>query len=226
MSPRERAPHRIEPDDGPEHGEVDLVRLPGEALVREAHELDEGTPDFDDYVRALTWAQHYARVNREVMLARALDALRSPALELPPFGMREKAVNCHHNYASRERHFGEDVWVTRKGAVHAGKGQLGLIPGSMGARSYIVRGLGSEASYQSSSHGAGRRMSRARARRELSTESLDEAMTGKVWNKDKAGALLDEHPASYKDIDQVMQNKRDLVEVVHSLRQIVNYKGT
>ena len=185
--------------------------------------LDEGTPDFDDYVRALTWAQHYARVNRDVMLARAFEALRAPALGLPPFTMREKAVNCHHNYASRERHFGEDVWVTRKGAVHAGRGELGPIPGSMGARSYIVRGLGNAESFQSCSHGAGRRMGRGQAKRTITVADLARETAGVECRKD--AGVLDEAPSAYKSIDDVMAAQRDLVEIVHTVKQVVCVKG-
>jgi tRNA-splicing ligase RtcB (3'-phosphate/5'-hydroxy nucleic acid ligase) len=188
--------------------------------------LVEDTPEFDAYIADMLWAQQYALGNRESMMDAALLSLWE-VCGLDVATMRAVArINCHHNFTAKEHHHGNEVWLTRKGAISARKDQLGVIPGSMGTSSYIVRGRGSEASYQSSSHGAGRRMSRARARRELSEASLGEAMEGKVWNKDKAGALLDEHPASYKDIDQVMEDQRDLVEVVHSLRQIFNYKGT
>jgi len=135
-------------------------------------------------------------------------------------------INCHHNFTQKEHHHGKDVWLTRKGAISARSGQRGVIPGSMGTASYIVRGLGSEASYQSCSHGAGRRLSRSAARKQLTVASLETAMQGKVWNIDHAGALLDEHPDSYKDIDQVMQDQSDLVEIVHTLHQVFNYKGS
>jgi tRNA-splicing ligase RtcB len=187
--------------------------------------LVEGEPSFDAYIADMLWAQQYALGNREAMMDAALVSLWEVCGLDASMTRAVERINCHHNFTAKEHHHGHDVWLTRKGAISARKDQLGVIPGSMGTRSYIVRGLGSEASYQSSSHGAGRRMSRARARRELSEASLDAAMAGKVWNKDKAGALLDEHPASYKDIDQVMEDQRDLVEVVRSLRQIFNYKG-
>ncbi|MGI5487904.1 RtcB family protein [Microtetraspora malaysiensis] len=133
--------------------------------------------------------------------------------------------NCHHNFTEQERHHGKDMWITRKGAIKADVGNHGVIPGSMGTRSYIVRGLGNPSSYNSCSHGAGRRMSRAEARRRLSAESLAEAMAGRTWNADRATALVDEHPEAYKPIDQVMADQRDLVEVEHTLRQVFNYKG-
>ena len=137
-----------------------------------------------------------------------------------------KTVNCHHNFTQLEHHLGKDVWLTRKGAIKAGVGDEGVIPGSMGTRSYIVRGKGAAASFSSCAHGAGRRMSRAAARRNLSVASLEEAMSGRTWNADKARALLDEHPLSYKDVDQVMKDQEDLVEVTHVLRAVFNYKGT
>jgi tRNA-splicing ligase RtcB len=187
--------------------------------------LVQGEPSFEAYIADMLWAQQYALGNREAMMDAALLSLLE-VCGLDAGVAREIArINCHHNFTAKEHHHGHDVWLTRKGAISARKDQLGVIPGSMGTRSYIVRGLGSPASYQSSSHGAGRRMSRTRARRELSEASLGAAMEGKIWNKEKAGALLDEHPASYKDIDQVMEDQRDLVEIVHSLRQIFNYKG-
>jgi len=133
--------------------------------------------------------------------------------------------NCHHNFTAKERHHGEELWITRKGAIKADVGDEGVIPGSMGTRSYIVRGLGAAASYTSCSHGAGRRLSRAKARKTLSGASLSEAMAGRTWNADRADKLVDEHPEAYKDIDQVMADQRDLVEVRHTLRQVFNYKG-
>lgn len=185
--------------------------------------LVQGTPQFDAYIGDMHWAQDYALENRRVMMDQALAALSGvTSIDIEPV----ETVNCHHNFTQKEHHHGKDVWLTRKGAISARDGQRGIIPGSMGTASYIVRGLGSDASYQSCSHGAGRRMSRGRARRELSLESLDAAMAGKTWNHDKAGALLDEHPDSYKDIDQVMADQKDLVEVVHTLRQVMNYKGS
>jgi tRNA-splicing ligase RtcB len=142
---------------------------------------------------------------------------------LPPFSSGAVAVNCHHNYVARERHFGEDVWVTRKGAVRAGEGELGIIPGSMGARSYIVRGLGNAESFESCSHGAGRRMSRGEARRRFTVADHVEATADVECRKD--AKVIDETPAAYKDIDAVMAAQRDLVEVVHSLKQVLCVKG-
>jgi tRNA-splicing ligase RtcB (3'-phosphate/5'-hydroxy nucleic acid ligase) len=182
--------------------------------------LDEGTPEFSDYVEAVGWAQDYAHANREVMMNLVLAALRR---HLPPFQVEEQAVQCHHNYVEREHHFGADVWVTRKGAIRAGKGELGIIPGSMGARSYIVRGKGNPESFESSAHGAGRRMSRNEANRRFSAADLVEQTKGVVCRKDKG--VVDEIPGAYKDIDQVMANQSDLVEVVHTLKQVMCVKG-
>lgn len=182
--------------------------------------LAEGTPEFTDYIRDMLWAQDYAFANREAMMDAALAALAaiSGASEV-------QRINCHHNYTTQEHHNGANVWLTRKGAIRARSGDLGVIPGSMGTSSYIVRGLGNAASYHSCSHGAGRRMSRTRARKELTVESLNEKMAGRAWNDRQAKELLDEHPDAYKDIDQVMADQADLVEVVHTLHQILNYKG-
>ena len=180
----------------------------------------EGAQHFDDYVDAVGWAQDYARANRAEMLELVLDAMRR---HLPSFEAMQQAVNCHHNYVQRERHYGEDVWLTRKGAIRAGKGELGIIPGSMGARSYIVRGKGSAASFDSCAHGAGRRMSRNAAQKKFSVEDLKEQTRGVVCRKDKG--VLDEIPGAYKDIDEVMANQADLVEVVHTLKQVLCVKG-
>ena len=188
---------------------------------RELSWLDEGTKPFEDYVRALGWAQHYARANRTVMMQRALDALRKA--KVPAFELRDVAVNCHHNYVALERHFGADVYVTRKGAVRAGKGELGIIPGSMGARSYIVRGKGNAESFESCSHGAGRRMSRNEARRSLTVADLERQTEGVECRKD--AGVLDEAPAAYKNIDAVMKAQRDLVSIVHAFKQVVCIKG-
>ena len=184
--------------------------------------LREGTEHFDDYVEAVHWAQEYARTNRELMMTAVLEALRRRE-HLPPFEARLEAVNCHHNYVARERHFGEDVLVTRKGAVRAGRGDLGIIPGSMGTRSFIVRGLGNEQSFSSCSHGAGRAMSRTEARRRFSVEDHAAATTGIECRKD--ADVIDETPMAYKSIDGVMQAQRDLVEIAHTLRQVVCVKG-
>ena len=181
----------------------------------------EGTDHFDDYVEAVEWAQDFAFANRRVMMENVVTALRGEIAK--PFEARVTAVNCHHNYVSREHHFGEDILVTRKGAVRAGKGEMGIIPGSMGTRSFIVRGLGNEQSFCSCSHGAGRVMSRTQARK---TVSLEEhlAAVGHVECRKDIG-VIDETPAAYKDIDAVMAAQDDLVEIVHTLRQVVCVKG-
>jgi tRNA-splicing ligase RtcB len=182
--------------------------------------LEEGSAVFDDYVEAVGWAQDYARVNRELMMAATLDALRRV---LPPFTAEKKAVNCHHNYVEREKHFGREVWVTRKGAVRAGAGELGIIPGSMGAKSFIVRGKGNAESFCSCSHGAGRVLSRTAAKKAFSVQDHAAATEGVECRKD--AGVIDETPAAYKDIDAVMAAQADLVEVVHTLRQVVCVKG-
>ena len=194
-----------------------FVNLPDEDLAY----FPEGTEHFRDYVEAVEWAQDFARVNREVMMQAVIRALRSVIDK--PFDAYVEAVNCHHNYVARERHFGEDVLVTRKGAVSARKGELGIIPGSMGARSFIVRGLGNEESFQSCSHGAGRRMSRTEARKRFTLADHRAATAEVECRKDEQ--VIDETPAAYKDIDAVMAAQRDLVEVVHTLKQVVCVKG-
>jgi tRNA-splicing ligase RtcB len=154
------------------------------------------------------------------MMELVIEALHR---HLPPFERTTEAVNCHHNYVERERHFGADVWVTRKGAIRAGQGELGIIPGSMGARSYIVRGKGSPDSFDSCAHGAGRRMSRTQAQKKFSTADLEAQTAGVICRKDRG--VIDEIPGAYKDIDQVMANQNDLVEVVHTLKQVLCVKG-
>ncbi len=183
--------------------------------------LPEGTEHFDDYVEAVGWAQRFARTNRELMMAGAIKAARG--IISKPFTADAMAVNCHHNYVQQERHYGKDVWVTRKGAVRAGEGELGIIPGSMGARSYIVRGKGNPESFCSCSHGAGRVYSRTEAKRRFSVEDQRKATEGVECRKDEA--VIDEIPMAYKDIDAVIHAQRDLVEVVHTLRQVVCVKG-
>lgn len=180
----------------------------------------EGEPLFDDYVEAVSWAQDYARANREAMLTRVLQAMRG---KLPAFQLDSVAVNCHHNYVERETHFGRPLLVTRKGAVSAREGQLGIIPGSMGTRSYIVRGKGNAESFHSCSHGAGRVMSRTEARRRITLEEHRRATAHVECRKD--ASVIDESPAAYKPIDAVMAAQSDLVEVVHTLRQVVCVKG-
>ncbi len=183
--------------------------------------FEEGSRHFDDYVEAVGWAQEYARRNREVMMAAVIAAARDVIGK--PFGVDEHAVNCHHNYVQKERHFGADIFVTRKGAVSAQKGQLGIIPGSMGAKSFIVRGLGNEESFCSCSHGAGRAMSRTEAKRRFTVADQMKATAHVECRKD--AAVIDEIPMAYKDIDAVMAAQRSLVEVVHTLRQVVCVKG-
>jgi tRNA-splicing ligase RtcB len=180
----------------------------------------EGEPLFDDYVEAVSWAQDYARANREAMMARVLHDMRR---QLPRFQLEKMAVNCHHNYVQREEHFGESLLVTRKGAVSARADELGIIPGSMGAKSYIVRGKGNPDSFCSCSHGAGRAMSRGAAKQRITLKQHREATAHVECRKDQG--VLDESPAAYKDIDAVMAAQRDLVEVVHTLRQVVCVKG-
>ena len=196
--------------------ERNRIRLPDRDLAY----FPEGAQHFDDYVEAVGWAQDYARANRVEMLDLVLEALRR---HLPPFEATAEAVNCHHNYVERETHFGKQVWLTRKGAIRARAGDLGIIPGSMGARSYIVRGKGSADSFDSCAHGAGRRMSRTQAEKRFSVGDLEKQTEGVVCRKDKG--VLDEIPGAYKDIDEVMANQSDLVEVVHTLKQIVCVKG-
>lgn len=192
------------------------LRLPDRDLAY----LEEGRRGFADYVEAVGWAQDYALENRRQMVRLILAALRD---RLPPFDVTDEAIECHHNYVARERHFGRLVYLTRKGAIRAGKGDLGIIPGSMGTRSYIVRGLGEPQSFCSCAHGAGRRMSRGEATRRFTARDLAEQTRGVECRKDKG--VLDEIPAAYKDIDTVMENQRDLVEVVHTLKQVLTVKG-
>ena len=180
----------------------------------------EGSEGFIDYIRAVSWAQKYARANREVMMEAVFGVLQA---EWPDLMTTETAVNCHHNYVTKEHHFGKDVWVTRKGAVRAGKGELGIIPGSMGAKSFIVRGRGDPDSFCTCSHGAGRAMSRSEARRRFTVEDHVAATAHVECRKDSE--VIDETPMAYKDIDAVMAAQADLVEVVHTLRQVVCVKG-
>ncbi len=185
--------------------------------------LEEGTEHFADYVAAVGWAQRYARTNRELMMRQVIAAAQGEAAGLPAFALGELAVNCHHNYVETEHHFGRDVFVTRKGAVRARLGDLGIIPGSMGARSFIVRGKGERESFCSCSHGAGRAMSRGEAKRRFTLEDHVKATEGIECRKD--AGVIDETPMAYKPIDQVMAAQRDLVDIVHELRQVVCVKG-
>jgi tRNA-splicing ligase RtcB (3'-phosphate/5'-hydroxy nucleic acid ligase) len=183
--------------------------------------LEEGTPEFDRYIAELRWAQHFALLNREEMMDRVAGclAVHMRADETP----RLESTNCHHNFTQRERHFGIDLWVSRKGAIEARKGQDGLIPGSMGTASYVVSGLGNDLSLNSSPHGAGRAYSRTKARKTFTRAQLEESMAGIEWRH--SDAFLDEIPAAYKDVDVVMADAQDLVEIRHTLRQLVNVKG-
>jgi len=183
--------------------------------------FEEGARYFGDYVRGVGWAQRFAQKNREVMMANLIATVRSVISK--PFESHIEAVNCHHNYVQQERHFGQDVFVTRKGAVSAKKGQLGIIPGSMGARSYIVRGKGNPDSFESCSHGAGRTMSRTAAKKRYTVADQVKATEGVECRKDVD--VIDEIPMAYKDIDAVMAAQSDLVEVVHTLKQVVCVKG-
>jgi tRNA-splicing ligase RtcB len=191
--------------------------LPDENLAY----FEEGAQYFGHYVRAVSWAQQFALRNRVVMMANLIATVRKVIAK--PFESHVEAVNCHHNYVQRERHFGEDVFVTRKGAVSAKRGELGIIPGSMGARSYIVRGLGNPESFESCSHGAGRLMSRTKAKKMYTVQDQVRATEGVECRKD--ANVIDEIPMAYKDIDAVMAAQRDLVEVVHTLKQVVCVKG-
>ncbi|MBF8163466.1 RtcB family protein [Ectopseudomonas hydrolytica] len=183
--------------------------------------FEEGSRHFDDYVEAVGWAQDFAKQNRALMMHAVIAAARGVIAK--PFEVALEAVNCHHNYVQKERHFGEEVLVTRKGAVSAKKGELGIIPGSMGAKSYIVRGLGNEEAFCSCSHGAGRTMSRTKAKKVFTVEDQIRATAHVECRKD--ADVIDEIPMAYKDIDQVMDAQRELVEVVHTLRQVVCVKG-
>jgi tRNA-splicing ligase RtcB len=182
----------------------------------------EGTPEFEAYIGDMLWAQEYARANRDQMMDNAMREV----FACLGFGRETQRINCHHNFTQREVHLGVETWITRKGAIKADVDDLGVIPGSMGTRSYIVRGKGNEASWMSCSHGAGRRHSRTKAKKLYTTADLAEQMKGKVWLSKRADALVDEIPAAYKDIDQVMADQSDLVEVLHTLHQVLNYKGT
>ena len=182
----------------------------------------EGSAEFEAYIADMVWAQDYARANRDQMMDNAMGEV----YRFLGFGAETRRINCHHNFTQPEVHAGQQLWITRKGAIKADKGDLGVIPGSMGTRSYIVAGKGNPASWLSCSHGAGRRHSRTQAKKLFTTADLAAQMAGKVWLSGRAEALLDEIPAAYKDIDQVMADQADLVEVLHTLRQVLNYKGT
>lgn len=191
------------------------IRLPDKDLAY----LVEGEAEFGSYLEALRWAQRFAYLNREEMMHRVIDCFEGWAGSI----QKSEEINCHHNYTTRERHFGRDVWLSRKGAIDASLGVRGLIPGSMGTKSYVVTGKGNRLALNSSPHGAGRNHSRAAARRLFDREDLDARMDGIVWGE--SDAFLDEHPHAYKDIDVVMADADELVSVDHTLRQIVNVKG-
>lgn len=194
-----------------------MINLPDQDLAY----LPEGSEHFADYVFAVDWAQRFARTNRAIMMRNVVEAVRKVIAK--PFDAEAEAVNCHHNYVNREHHFGKDVLVTRKGAVSARRGELGIIPGSMGAKSFIVRGLGNADSFHSCSHGAGRVMSRTAARKQITLEEHRAATAHVECRKD--ASVIDESPAAYKSIEAVMAAQQDLVEIVHTLRQVVCVKG-
>lgn len=196
--------------------EADGIVLPNADLAW----LPDGTPEFDDYVAAVGWAQEYARTNRQLMLSRVVLEL---SRMFPGMTTTDEAIQCHHNYVSRERHFGEDLWITRKGAVSARLGELGLIPGAMGRKSFVVRGKGNADSFHTCSHGAGRRMSRGAAKKAITMEQHAEDTAGVFCRKD--ADVIDESPRAYKDVDQVMAAQTELVDVVHALRAVVCVKG-
>jgi len=199
----------------------DAIRNNANLPDRDLAYFEEGSRYFGDYVRAVGWAQKFAQLNREVMMRRVIEAAKTVLHK--NFQAHIEAVNCHHNYVQKETHFGQEVYVTRKGAVSAKAGELGIIPGSMGARSYIVRGKGNPESFTSCSHGAGRTMSRGEAKRRFTLADHRAATEGVECRKDKD--VIDETPAAYKDIDAVMAAQSDLVDVVHTLKQVVCVKG-
>ena len=205
-----------------ELAKTDMRRVLANLPDRDLAYFVEGSEHFSDYCDAVGWAQDFARHNRELMMAATLQGLRQTR-GIPPFELETTAVNCHHNYVAREKHFGQDVLITRKGAVRAGQGELGIIPGSMGTRSYIVRGKGNPESFHSCSHGAGRAMSRGEARRRFTVDDHRRATAGIECRKD--ADVIDETPMAYKPIEAVMEAQRDLVDVVHTLRQVVCVKG-
>src|SRR6266513_24553 len=198
--------------------QIFFINLPDKDLAY----FSEGTEHFDDYVEAVEWAQDFARSNRHLMMEQIVGAVRHSG-QVRPFVAELKAINCHHNYVARERHYGQNILVTRKGAVRARQGDMGIIPGSMGARSYIVRGKGNVESFLSCSHGAGRAMSRTEAKRRFSVEDHQRMTAGVECRKD--ADVIDETPAAYKPIEAVMAAQSDLVEIVHTLRQVVCVKG-
>ena len=194
-----------------------FIHLPDKDLAY----ISEGSSLFSSYTKAMSWAQDFARVNREVMMIRTLQALKT--VIKPNIALVEEAINCHHNYIRMENHYDKNIWVTRKGAVSAHKGEMGIIPGSMGAKSFIVKGLGNKESFCSCSHGAGRVMSRSEAKRRVSLPDHLQAL-GKVECRRDEG-LIDETPSAYKNIEKVMEAQSDLVEIMYTLKQILCVKG-
>ena len=208
-------------------GHIDGARRLCRDLQRSLEDRDlayflQTDEQFGRYVEHMLWAQRYAFANREIMMDALLAALGRAVGRRP---VERERINCHHNYAARETHDGRSVWITRKGAIRAGVGDRGVIPGSMGADSYVVTGLGNPDSYTSAAHGAGRRMSRKRAKQELSIDDFRSSMVGRAWQRDRAERLVDESPMAYKDIASVMADQADLVQVDHVLRAVMNYKG-
>ncbi len=201
---------------------IDVAKAENEQDLEDANTARLAGSSFTTYIAMMEWAQRYAAANRVFMMDAAIADLARHAGEFEVV----ETINCHHNFAALEEHFGREVWITRKGAIKADTGDLGIIPGSMGTSTYIVEGKGNADSYKSSAHGAGRMYSRGRARKTFTTESLREMMEGKAWNANSAKKLLDEHPDAYKPIEQVMGDQRDLVSVKSKLTQVVNYKGT
>ena len=195
---------------------IHQVNLPDKNLAY----FSEGTEHFNDYVQAIAWAQEYAFINRRVMMTLIFGQLE---YYFPQVRIEEQAINCHHNYVEKEHHYGESVWVTRKGAIRAKEDDIGIIPGSMGTKSYIVKGKGNKESFHSCSHGAGRRMSRKQAFNKFTMDDLEKQTLGVEMERRKA--IIDEIPGAYKDIDRVMKDQEDLVDVIHTLKQIVNVKG-
>ncbi|OGT79286.1 MAG: RNA-splicing ligase RtcB [Gammaproteobacteria bacterium RIFCSPLOWO2_02_FULL_61_13] len=207
-----------------EAAKKDMLRHHANLPDRDLAYLVEGSEGFADYVEAVEWAQEYALLNRKEMMRLILNALqRELSPRLGPFHVEGEAVNCHHNYVARETHFGEKLFITRKGAISARAGEMGIIPGSMGAKSYIVRGLGNPESFCSCSHGAGRRMSRTAAKKTFTSADLEAQTRGVECRKDSD--VIDEIPGAYKDIDAVMHNQSDLAQIVHTLKQVVCVKG-
>lgn len=182
----------------------------------------EGTPEFQAYINDMLWCQEYAKGNRDAMMNTVLNVV----VKHLGIGREINRINCHHNFTQKEIHNNAEMWITRKGAIKADIGDMGIIPGSMGTSTFIVKGKGNVQSWKSCSHGAGRKMSRGEARRNITTEHLVSEMEGKTWLVSDANKLIDESPSSYKDINQVMQDQNDLIEIVHTLYQVLNYKGT